>query len=128
MNTAAGVPSSRALVSSSRVTFLTAPSAWSTSTRISAMTATRPFLDELLRGEEVGELDPAAAFIGHDDALGARRRDGRVEHLRPGAGRADLGRLDRDRGGVQALHRLLLGGHDPLEGGVARLVDLLDHR
>src|SRR5579883_312876 len=99
MNTAAGVPSSRALVSSSRVTFLTVPSAWSTRTRISAIFfATRPFLDELLRREEVGELDPAAALVGDDGALGPRRGDRRVEHLRPGAGRAGLGRVDRGRG------------------------------
>ena len=55
-NTAAGSPSRRASVSSSAVTFLTSPSAWSTRTRTSAMSVVQPFSDELLGREELGEL------------------------------------------------------------------------
>src|SRR5205809_443179 len=56
MNTADGSPRRAASVSISYVGFLTAPSAWSTSTRISLMSSLLPTdgSDELLGSEEVG--------------------------------------------------------------------------
>src|SRR5207237_7166771 len=68
--TADGSPSRRASVSSSVVTFLTAPPSWSTRTRTSAMPA---LSDEFLRREVLGELDAAVALV-LDDRAGLLRR------------------------------------------------------
>src|SRR3954470_15547015 len=62
MTTADGSPSWRAAVSSSKVTFLTFPSTASTTTRTSAMPGSVSS-DELLRREEVGDLDAAVALV-----------------------------------------------------------------
>ena len=51
------------------------------------------------------------------------RAAGELDDRGGGAGQADLARVDAQVGQRQRLHRLLLGGHDALEGGVARLVD-----
>src|SRR3954470_21881743 len=138
MKTAAGSPSRRAIVSIPLVVLRTVPPTWSTRTRTSLMFSTsvcgsdagvRTESDELLRREEVDErLGAAAVLVGDDLALAARR--------------ALLGALDRgvrrvepDFLGVHAdvaerprLDRLLLRGHDPLEGRVASLAGLVSDR
>src|SRR5512139_3962217 len=116
MNTADGSPRRRAIVRSSLVVLRTAPSTWSTRTRISLMSATGPSSDELLRSEELGQRCGArAVLVGDDLALRPRRPGGGVLHLRPRRGEADLRAVDAQVGQRPGLDRLLLGGHDPLE-------------
>ena len=83
--------------------------------------------EELLGGQELGELGASVALVGDDLALGPRRPLAEGEHLRPRAGQPDLGRVHAEVGERPRLDRLLLGRHDPLERGVARLVDLVGH-
>src|SRR6266545_5486573 len=124
ITTALGSPTARAAVSSSRVAFLTAPSAESTRTRTSAISGISS--DELLGCEEVGDLHAALAIVLHDLAGLPRRGDLERDHLRRGVGQAHLGRVEAEVGGAEHLDRLALGGHDALERRVPRLVDLLD--
>src|SRR3954468_5097709 len=134
MTTAEGSPRTRAAVSASRVVLRTPPPAGLSSarTRTSAMgCAPLPSSklvkgagsDDLLAGEELDELLRAVTLIGDLDALALGRTTGEVEHLRGGRCQADAGRVDAEVGQRLRLDRLLLRGHDPLEGGVARLVD-----
>src|SRR5680860_526061 len=128
MNTADGSPSRRAMVSSSWVVLRTAPSTWSTSTRTSAMcvisfVACRS--DELAAGEEPGELRAAVPLVGDHLTGLAGRALGELGDLGPGRLQADLARVDPEVGHRPRLDRLLLGGHDPLERRVPRLVDLV---
>src|SRR4029079_19527264 len=138
MNTADGSPNRRAMVSSSWVGLRTAPSTWSTRTRISLMLVVssvcdqswgRPRSDELLRGKEPDQrLGAAAALVCHDLAGGARRTG--LGALDPGPRllEADLAGVDPDVGELQGLQWLLLRGHVPLERRVARLTVLVGHR
>src|SRR3954465_9380331 len=135
MTTADGSPSARAAVSASRVVLRTPPPAGlsSTRTRTSAMgmsplPSIRAGSDDLLGGEEADELLGAVALVGDLHALALGRAAGEVEHLAGGVGQADAARLDTEVGERLGLHRLLLRGHDPLEGGVARLVDRVPGR
>src|SRR3954470_11595115 len=129
--TAAGSPSCLAAVSSSKVAFLTVPSTESTRTRTSAISriplSSRPASDELLGGEEVGDLGAAVPFVLHDLAGFARR--GVLERLdrAPRVGQADLRGVEPEVGERLDVDRLALRGHDALEGRVPRVVDLLDH-
>src|SRR3569623_2170436 len=59
--TATGSPSERAAVSSSRLIFLTVPSACSTRTRTDAIALC--LLEQLLGGEEVGDLHAAQKLL-----------------------------------------------------------------
>src|SRR6188472_800392 len=121
MKTAAGSPRRAARVSISYVGFLTAPSAWSTSTRISLMSSQLPASDELLGGEEVGERLRARALLVLDDlACFARRPGGGLRHLGPRHGEAHVAGIDPEVGQRQRLEGLLLGRHDPLERRVPR--------
>src|SRR3954464_5719019 len=128
MTTAEGSPSPRAAVSASRVVLRTPPPAGfsSTRTRTSAMTVS-PLpgsgSDDLLAGEEADELLRAVALVDDLHALALRRAAGEVEHLAGGVGQAHRPGVDAQVGQRLGLDRLLLRGHDPLEGGVARLVD-----
>src|SRR4051812_22163072 len=119
------------MVSSSVVVLRTAPSTWSTSTRTSAMRISLSKVgagsDELLGGEELGELQTAVALVLDHLPVLARRPRRDLLDRRPGRGQPDLPGLDAEVGQTPGLHRLLLGGHDPLEGGVPRLVDLVGH-
>src|SRR3712207_4716133 len=134
--TAAGSPSARAAVSASSVVLRTPSPVGlpSTRTRTSAMTRTprekeeegkpkrRSGSDDLLGGQEVDQLLRAVALVGDLHALALGRAAGEVEHRAGRAGQAHGGRVDAQVGQGLLLHRLLLRGHDPLEGGVARLV------
>src|SRR3712207_1070909 len=131
MTTAEGSPSARAAVSASSVV-LRGPlpaGLTSTRTRTSAMSVilscsvSRAWSDELLGGEEADELLRAVALVGHLDALALRRAAGEVEHSAARGAQPDGRRVDAQVGQGQGLHRLLLGRHDPLEGGVPGLVD-----
>src|SRR4029453_786245 len=129
MTTAEGSPSARAAVSASRVVLRTPPPAGLSSarTRTSAMgmfssSLIRAGSDDLLGGEVADQLLGAVALVGDLDALALRRAAGEVEHLAGGAGQADGGGVDAEVGQGQRHDRLLLRGHDPLEGGVGRLV------
>src|SRR4029078_11661098 len=98
MKTADGSPSRRAMVSSSWVGLRTAPSTWSTRTRISLMLVVssvcdtsggRLRSDELLRSQEPDQrLGAAAVVVGHDLAGGARRAGRRYLDTRAAALRA----------------------------------------
>src|SRR3712207_3882165 len=127
--TADGSPSARAAVSASSVVLRTPPPAGlsSTRTRTSAMTVallrSSVRSDDLLLGEEADQLVGAVALVGHLDAGALRRARGEVHDLGGGVGEAHLPGVDPQVGQRPALDRLLLRGHDPLEGGVARLVD-----
>src|SRR5699024_8652379 len=132
-HTAAGSPMRRATVSSSVVTFLTCPSTWSTRTRTSAMIFEPLFrlssdLDELLLGEELGGLHATITLVLDDRARGTRWCGGEVDGLGRGVGQTYLIGVDAGVGDRLLVDRLLLRLHDQLEGRVARLVDLLDHR
>src|SRR5699024_12685389 len=123
----------RATVSSSVVTFLTCPSTWSTRTRTSAMFFEPLFrlssdLDALLLGEELGGLHATVTLVLDDRARGTLWCVGEVDGLGRGVGQADLVGVDAGVGDRLLVDRLLLRLHDQLEGRVARLVDLLDHR
>src|SRR3954468_5165365 len=99
MKTAAGSPSERASVSSSKVTFLGAPSTCSTRTSTSAIADDSS--DELLRGEELGELGAAVTLV-LDDLTGLLRRSRReLGDLRARTGEADLVGLDPGLGKSQ---------------------------
>src|SRR5690349_18361425 len=87
--------------------------------RVEVQRASNGPLDELLAREELGELLAALALVLDDRAGRARRALGRGVDLGPGALETDLVRLDLQVLQVPGLHRLLLGGHDALEGGVA---------
>src|SRR6478736_634870 len=134
MKTADGSPRRRAMVSSSEVVLRTSPSTWSTRTRTSAMSSGFPSeecagrSDELLRGQELGQLRAAVTLVGDDLALLARRALREGLDLGPGGVEADLGGVDPEVAQRPRLDRLLLGRHDPLERGVARLVDLVGDR
>src|SRR4051794_39687682 len=133
MTTADGSPSARAAVSASRVVLRTPSPAGSSSTRTRTSAMTMSPLpgsgsDDLLGGEEADELLRAVALVGDLHALALGRAAGEVEHLAGGVGQADAARLDTEVGERLGLHRLLLRGHDPLEGGVARLVDRVPGR
>src|SRR5919107_5780731 len=122
VTTAAGSPSARAAVSASSVVLRTPSPAGVSSarTRTSAMTASSPLVrtgsDDLLADEEVDQLRGAVALVGDLDTGALGRAAGEVEHLAGGGGQADGGRVDAEVGQRLLLHRLLLGGHDPLEG------------
>src|SRR3954470_5619220 len=132
MNTAAGSPSRRAIVSISFVVLRTVPPTWSTRTRTSLMFSTSESgigaggSDELLRRQEVNQrLGAAAVVVGDDLALAARRPllgalHGGVRRVQP-----DVLGVDADVAQRPRLDRLLLRGHDPLEGGIARLAGLV---
>src|ERR1022692_540706 len=132
-HTTAGSPNRRASVSSSQVTFLTVSPECSARTRTSAMNDSLPLgpgqagSDELLRGEELGRLDAAVALVLDDRAGLPRRPLSPADYLGCAGGEADPGRVDAHVREAQRLDRLLLGGPDPLERRVTRLVDLLDH-
>src|SRR5580658_7574772 len=79
VHTTDGSPNRRASVISSSVTFLTSSSTCSASTRISAIP--RSPSDELLRGEELGDLDAAVSLVLDDRACLPRRPLGKVDHL-----------------------------------------------
>src|SRR5688572_22301334 len=83
--------------------------------------------DELLAREELRELLAALALVLDDRAGGARRTLGGGVHSGPGTDEADLVGVDLEVLQVQGLHRLLLGGHDALEGRVAGLARLVRH-
>src|SRR5580692_7973920 len=136
--TTEGSPNRRARVSSSQVTFLTVSPSCSARTRISAMCSgpsslglnaacVNPGSDELLRGEELGRLHAAVAFVLDDRAGLPGRPLGEADHLGGRRSEADLAGLEADVRHAQGLDRLLLRRHDPLERRVAGLVDLLDH-
>src|SRR5262245_30558263 len=111
MKTADGSPRRAARVSISYVGFLTAPSAWSTTTRISliAVLSLLPGCsDELLGGEEVGQRLGARALLVLDDlARLARRTRGGVLHLRPRHGQPHVAGVDPEVGQRQRLEGLL---------------------
>src|SRR5699024_2618380 len=117
MKTADGSPRRRAIVSISAAGFFTSPFAWSTRTRTSAMSVLLRVWsrrsDELLGGEELGELGAAIALVGDDGALLARGALGRRLDRGPGIGEADLPGVDAEVGEAPLLDRLLLRGHDP---------------
>src|SRR3954447_4842556 len=124
MNTADGSPSRLAMVSSSYVGLRTAPSTWSTRTRISLMSLQSFSLasDELLGGEELDQRSGARAVLVGDDLAGGARRTGLgVLHRRPRATEPDLAGVDAEVAQRHRLQRLLLRRHDALEGGVAGL-------
>src|SRR6478609_4968509 len=126
MKTAEGSPSRFAMVRSSYVGFLTAPSTWSMTTRTSDISRSS---DELLRGEEVGERLGARAVLVLDDLAGGARRAGRgLDDLGPRGVRADLTGVDTQVAQRPGLEGLLLGRHDPLEGRVAGLAGLVGDR
>src|SRR5213080_972886 len=126
MKTAEGSPSRLAMVRSSYVGFLTAPSTWSTTTRTSDI---RRSSDELLGSEELGQRLGARTVLVLDDLAGGARRAGRgVDDLGPRGARADLTRVDTQVAQRPGLERLLLGGHDPLERRVAGLTGLVGDR
>src|SRR2546430_12516560 len=78
VHTTDGSPNRRASVISSRVTFLTSSPTCSASTRISAMSSPSA---ELLRGEELGDLDAAVSLV-LDDRHGLPRRPlAVIDHL-----------------------------------------------
>src|SRR3954471_22090934 len=122
--TADGSPRARAAVSASRVVLRTPPPAGlsSTRTRTSAMTSvllrSRSGSDDLLLGEEADQLVGAVALVGHLHAGALRRARGEVHDLRGGVAQAHRAGVHTQVGQRLGLHRLLLGGHDPLEGGV----------
>src|SRR5690348_6863739 len=96
MKTAAGSPRRLAIASSSRVGFLTAPSAWSIRTRTSDISTLSPS-DELLRGEEVDQRRGAgASHVGDDLALGARGTGIGGGHGGTGGREADLAGVDAE--------------------------------
>ncbi len=70
----------------------------------------------------------AVPLVDDDGAGLARRGGGDVEDLDGRGGRADLGRVDPEVGEGEGHDRLLLGGHDRLEGGVAGLAGLVGDR
>src|SRR5215204_6084855 len=128
MTTADTSPRARAAVSASSVVLRTPSPVALTSarTRTSAMTVPSPLprrsgSDDLLAGEVVDELLRAVALVGHLDALALGRAAGEVDHRAGGAGQTHGRGVDAEVGQRLGLHRLLLRGHDPLEGGVARL-------
>src|SRR6185437_11549104 len=89
--TAAGSPSDRAAVSSSRVVFLTTSPAASTSTNTVAMISSLPSSsDELPRHEKLRDLGPAVAFVDDDLPGLAGWRDRELHHLSGGGGQAEL--------------------------------------
>src|SRR3954470_13485450 len=128
MTTAEGSPRARAAVSASRVVLRTPSPAGlsSTRTRTSAMTVS-PLpgsgSDDLLGGEEADELLRAVPLVGHLHALALGRAAGEVDDLAGRVRQAHRAGVEPEAGSRQLLHRLLLAGHDPLERGVARLVD-----
>ena len=138
MNTAAGSPRRRAIVSSSVVVLRTAPSRWSTSTRIwdigaspgtsTAASGGSARSDELGAARNSTSCGAAVALVGDDLPVLARRPGGHriARRSRPPTGpprRAEMPRSAR----VRVVHRLLLRRHDPLERRVARLVDVVGH-
>src|SRR3954464_13621760 len=130
MTTAEGSPSAPAAVSDPSVVLRTPPPAGlsSTRTRTSAMTVSplpASGSDDLLGGQETVELLGAVAPVGDLHALALGRAAGEVEHLGGRVREAHAAGLDADVGQRLRLDRLLLGGHDPLERGGARLVDVV---
>src|SRR5699024_4466414 len=115
--TADGSPRRAAAVSISAVVLRTFPSTWSTRTRTSAMVVT-PSLwsgsDELAGGQELGEGLAALALIGHDLTRSPRRTRLDALHRGPGSRQPDLTGIHSQVTQPPGLHRLLLGGHDPL--------------
>src|SRR6266702_5952616 len=86
-----------------------------------------PPSDELLCCQEAGGLDATVALVLHDDPCLPWRPLRETCHLGQGCREPHLGRVDLRLGEGEPGHRLRLGGHDALEGGVTRRVDLLDH-
>src|SRR5688500_5264041 len=129
MNTAEGSPRRRAIVRSSLVVLRTAPSTWSTSTSTSLMSKPRASSDELLAREEVDQRLGATAGLVRDDLAGGARRTrlGRLDRG-PRGREADLVSADSEVTEREGLDRLLLRGHDALEGRVASLTRLVSHR
>src|SRR5699024_10159745 len=125
--TAAGVPKARAAVSSSAVVFFRSPSVWSTSTRTSVMVNSSPAvssfgvrdgrLDALVRLEELGQPHAGVALVGDALACGLLRLRGGGGHVGGGVLQADLLGLGGHVGEGELADRLLLRGHDALEGG-----------
>src|SRR5690606_1276494 len=85
----------------------------------------RSVSDELLADQVLGDLRAAVAVVLDALTRRARRLRSGLEHRRGGAGQAQVAGVDAEVGDGEGLHRLLLGGHDALEGRVPRLVDLL---
>src|SRR5215469_6071389 len=127
VHTTEGSPNRRASVISSSVTFLTSSPVCSANTKISAMSSPLRLSDELLRGEELGDLDSAVAFILDGRAGLAWWPLREIDHFGGRTAEPDQGRVDARVGQAHRLDRLLLRRHDPLERRVARFVDLLDH-
>src|SRR5665647_2614618 len=141
MKTADGSPRRRAIVSISRVVFRTVPSTWSTRTRTSAMrysyfcSGDQPVRvinlvgsDELVGGQELCKLGATVTLIGDDLALRTWRTLGEGLDLGPGRAHAHRAGVEAQVGQRPRLDRLLLRGHDALEGRIARLVDLVGDR
>src|SRR5699024_1683774 len=80
--------------------------------------------DELLVREPVDELLPAVAFIRDDFTGGAAGSRRQFDDLRERTGAAGGG-IEAQSAQVVLRDGLLLRLHDPLEGGVAGLVDLV---
>src|SRR6056297_503586 len=126
-HTHTGSPSRRARVSSSKVVFLTEPVSRSCSARTRTGAMARSFLDELVLGEVGGKSACPVAFIGDDGAGCLSRTCGEIANVAPGGRLADGRGFEPEIGDADRFHRLLLRRHDPLEGRVARFVDLLHH-
>src|SRR3954453_648116 len=104
MKTAEGSPSRRAIVRSSYVGFLTAPSTWSMTTRTSDISRSS---DELLGSEELGQRRGARTVLVLGDLAGGARGAGRGLHdLGPRGTRPDLGRVDTQVAQRPGLERL----------------------
>src|SRR5688572_7863104 len=101
----------RAIVRSSSEGFDALPSGASIRTRTSLM-GLDSFSDELLGGEELGELGAAVSLVGDD--LAGRARWTRLERvdLRPRVVEAHVAGVDAEIAQRPGLDRLLLGGHD----------------
>src|SRR6266540_2388214 len=80
----------------------------------------------LLR-EKVDDLLRAAAVVLDFHRVAARRRLAECEHLGLRAGFAELRSVDAEVRRADALLRLLLRAHDPLQRRIARLVDRVRH-
>ena len=147
---AAGSPSRRAMVSSSRVALRTPLGVSSARTRISDTVDSYRWAGVGADGVAAGDRRWArsgAPVTGHRGRRGSRRagprrcrrRRRRCPAVRAGAGATssdpgggrrepDRGRVDPDVGEREGLDRLLLGQHDRPEGRVAGLVGLVGDR
>src|SRR3954451_23617871 len=121
-------PSWRALVSSSRVPVVGAPSVdWAKTQMVSmAMCLSSDLSNNLEALEEGDDLEVPLAIV-LDDLTGlARLGGGHVHDLLPGAGPA--GGVHAQVGGLDGVDRLVLRRHDPLEARVAGLHHAGGHR